>query len=105
MPVLAQHLLSAALRVRWEDHPASDRDAVRRLSERVPGFDDAQYAEALNRAEDLNSQAYDLAAAWFAARGRPEAWPRVVDLGGLCPGFTWNDYEEAIEKNILWARK
>jgi hypothetical protein len=105
MSVLPEHLLSAALRVRWDDHPTSDRDAVHRLSERAPGFDDAQYVEALSRAAEMNSRAYDLAAAWFAAHGRPEAWPRVIDLGGLCPGFTVNDYEEAIDKNILWARK
>jgi len=53
----------------------------------------------------MDDEAYRLAAAWFASGGRPEMWPKVVDLGGRCPGFALSDYDEAIEKNILWARK
>jgi hypothetical protein len=104
MQILDIKLLSAALRVKW-DHHAHDRGALRLLRERVPGHDDGEYAEAFRLATAMDDEAYRLAAAWFASGGRPEMWPKVVDLGGRCPGFALSDYDEAIEKNILWARK
>jgi hypothetical protein len=105
MAMLPEQLLSAALRVRWDDHRTGDHDAIRRLAERAPGFDAQQYTEACRRAAELNDRAYDLAAAWFASGGSPRKWPSAVELERLCPGFTSVDYDEAIEKNILWARK
>jgi hypothetical protein len=104
MQPLDPELLSAALRVKW-DLNAGERDAVRLLRERAPGHDDPEYAEAFRLATEMEQEAYRLAATWFASGGRPEMWPRIVDLGGRCPGFTLSDYEEAIDKNILWARK
>jgi hypothetical protein len=102
MTMLRQELLSAALRVRWD---VGAQDALRVLAERAPGFDTRQYHEAVRRAAALDGRAYDLAAAWFASGGLPQRWPKPVELEGLCPGFARGDYEEAIDKNILWARK
>jgi hypothetical protein len=103
MHILDMKLLSAALHVRW--NPAGATDPVRLLRERAPGHDDSEYAEAFRLATEMDQEAYRLATAWFASGGRPEMWPRVVDLGSRCPGFSLGDYDEAIENNILWARK
>jgi hypothetical protein len=105
MSSLPQNLLSAALRVLWDGHASSEQQAMRLLSERAPGFDTEQYVEARRCARMLDREAYDLAAAWFASRGRPEKWPSVHDLRRAFPGSDESDYDEAIEKNILWARK
>jgi len=97
-------LLSAALRVKWERGRVGTAYAAKLLAERVPGFTSAQYAEAGRLAAVLNGAAYELAAAWFASKGQAPM-PTPEDLKCLCPGFSPMDYEEAIQKNILWARK
>ena len=69
MSALPEKLLSAALRVKWETGHSGDQRAVELLAVWVPGFTAEQYAEASRRAAELDSAAYDLAAAWFASRG------------------------------------
>jgi hypothetical protein len=70
MSALPQKLLSTALRVKWESGHSQDRRAVELLAERVPGFTAEMYAEANRRAAELDSLAYQLAAAWFARQGQ-----------------------------------
>jgi len=104
MPSLPQKLLSAGLHVLWESGHSEDQRAVELLAERVPGFSDEQYAAASRLAAALDRTAYDLAAAWFASRGKG-AYPTVDQLEQRYPGFSGTDYAEAITNNILWARK
>ena len=92
--------LFTALRIEW---PALDR-AVEFLAERAPGFTAEQYAEAHRCAVELDGLPWQLADAWFDSRGQGP-YPTVEELRAKCPGFADSDYEEAIEKNILWARK
>jgi hypothetical protein len=102
--MLPARLLGAALRVKWEHGHAGDEEAVRLLSERAPGYRAEEYAEAGRLAAVLDGAAYELAAAWFAGRGQAPM-PTPEELECLCPGFATTDYAEAIQKNILWARK
>jgi hypothetical protein len=104
MSALPQKLLSAALRVKWETGHSDDARAVALLAERVPGFTAEQYAEASRRSAELDSAAYDLAAAWFATRGQG-IYPTVEALEARCPGFSGTDYAEAVGNNVTWARK
>jgi hypothetical protein len=104
MSELPQRLLSAALRVNWETGHSQDQRAVELLAERVPGFTTEQYAEAGHRAAELDATGYELAAAWFATRGRGP-YPTVDALESRCPGFCGTDYAEAVHNNIIWARK
>jgi hypothetical protein len=104
MSLLPAALLGAALRVKWEHGRAGDEQAIQLLAERVPGFNAGQYAEAGRLASVLDGAAYELAAAWFASRGQAPM-PRSQELECLCPGFARADYIEAMQKNILWARK
>ena len=97
-------LLGAALHVKWEHGHAGNEQAVRLLAKRFPGFSAEQYAEAGRLAAVLDGAAYELAAAWFASQGRAPM-PTTDELQCLCPGFRAEDYVEAIQKNILWARK
>jgi hypothetical protein len=60
--------------------------------------------EAWRLAAVLDGAVHELAAAWFASNGQAPM-PTPEDLKCLCPGFGAMDYEEAIQKNILWARK
>ena len=104
MSVLTDKLLGAALRVMWETGHSQDQRAVELLAERVPGFTAEQYAEASRRSAELNSAAYNLAAAWFASRGQGP-YPSVEALEAQCPGFSSADYSDAVSKNVTWARK
>jgi hypothetical protein len=104
MSSLSQKLLSAGLHVKWESGHSEDRRAVELLAERVPGFSDEQYVAASRLAAVLDRTAYELAAAWFASRGKGP-YPTVDELEERCPGFSGTDYAEAISNNILWARK
>ena len=70
----------------------------------VPGFSAEQYAAASRLSAALDRTAYDLAAAWFASRGKGP-YPTVDELEERCPGFSGTDYAEAISNNILWRRK
>jgi hypothetical protein len=99
-----QKLLSAALAVLWERGQAENEQAVRLLAERVPGFSDEQYLQASTSAREMSHVAYELAAAWFASRGKAPQ-PRADDVADRCPGFHVDDYIEAIQNNLLWARK
>jgi hypothetical protein len=102
--MLPTGLLGAALRVKWEHGHAGDEQAVQLLAERSPGFDVGEYAEATRLAAVLDGAAYELAAEWFASLGQAPM-PTPEELECLCPGFAAADYAEAIQKNILWARK
>jgi hypothetical protein len=102
MQGLPQELLSAALHVKWEHGHSEDERAVEVIALRVPGFSPDQYSEASRPAAALDSAAYKLAAAWFAGQG---VGPTMVELKARYPGFSWDDYGEAVENNILWARK
>jgi hypothetical protein len=104
MSALPQKLLSVALRVKWETGHSQDQRAVELLAERVPGLNAEQYAEASRRAAELDSAAYDLAAAWFATRGQGP-YPTGDALEARCPGFSGADYAEAVRSNVTWARK
>jgi hypothetical protein len=104
MSALPQKLLSRALQVKWEIGHAQDQQAVELLAERIPGFTAGEYAEASRRAAELDSAAYDLAAAWFVTRGRGP-YPTVDALEARCPGFSGTDYAEAVGNNVTWARK
>jgi hypothetical protein len=104
MESLPAELLGGALRVKWETGHSGDDRAVELLRERIPGFSARQYAEAGRLAAVLDGAAYELAADWFASRGKAEM-PTSEELECLCPGFAAADYGEAIQKNILWARK
>jgi hypothetical protein len=74
------------------------------LAERAPGFSNEEYAAASRLAAAMSRTAYDLAAAWFASRGKAQ-YPTVSELEHRCPGFSGTDYAEAITNNVLWARK
>jgi hypothetical protein len=52
----------------------------------------------------MDAAAYELAAAWFARRGKGQG-PTVEAFQARYPGFSWVDYAEAVDNNILWARK
>src|SRR5262245_36128364 len=104
MSSLPQKLLSAGLHVLWESGHSDDQRAVELLAERAPGFSDEQYGVASRLAAALDRTAYDLAAAWFASRGKGP-YPTVDELEERCPGFSGTDYAEAINHNTLWARK
>jgi hypothetical protein len=102
--MLPAALLGAALRVKWEIGRADQDRAARLLAQRVPGFSADQYAEAMRLAAVLDGAAYELAAAWFAERGE-KPMPTSAELECLCPGFGAADYTEAIQKNVVWARR
>jgi hypothetical protein len=104
MKPLPQQLLSAALHVKWEHGHSEDQRAVELIAERVPGCSVEQYGEASRLAAALDSAAYQLAAAWFASKGKGPG-PTMADLEARYPGFSWDDYGEAVNNNILWARK
>ena len=105
MEPLPHNLLSAALHVIWEHGHSEDERAVELIAKRVPGFSAEQCAAASRLAAVLNRTAYDLAAAWFASRGKKGLYPTVDALEERCPGFSGTDYAEAISNNVLWARK
>ena len=52
----------------------------------------------------MDAAAYELAAAWFASQGKGQGLTVEV-LQAHYPGFSWADYAEAVDNNILWARK
>ena len=104
MQQLPEELLSAALHVKWEQGHSEDQRAVESIAQRVPGFSAEQYGEASRLAAALDAAAYKLAAAWFASQGKgPE--PTMAGLKARYPGFSWDDYGEVVNNNILWARK
>jgi hypothetical protein len=103
MPQLPQKLLSLALHVRWEVGAVGDKRAVRILTERMPGLDDESYTEALERAKAMDEAAWRLADAWHASKG---SVPISLDeLSSSHPGFSAEDYQEAMSNNLLWASK
>jgi hypothetical protein len=104
MSSFPESLLSEALRIKWEHGHAGNSEAARLLSDRLPGYSAAEYAEAGRRAAVLDGAAYELAADWFAGKG-DAAMPTAENLECLCPGFTPAAYAEAIRNNLLWARK
>jgi hypothetical protein len=99
-----QALLGAALRLRWERGALGEGEAARLLAEYAPGLPRRAYAAAWGRVAILDGVAYDLAANWFAGKGRA-AMPTAAELECLCPGFAPADYAEAVRNNILWARR
>jgi hypothetical protein len=103
MSQLVQALLSAALRVKWEQGYLGDRHGLRLLAERMPGFSAEDYAAAYSRAEVLNATAWRMADEWHASRAK--AVVTTETLAAACPGFADADYVEAISKNLTWARK
>jgi len=60
--------------------------------------------EASRLAAALDAAAYELAAVWFASQGKGPR-PTVADLESRFPGFSRDDYAEAVNNYILWARK
>jgi hypothetical protein len=72
MQLLSEKLLSAALHVLWEQGHSADRRAVELIAQRVRGFSAEQYGEASELAAAMDAAAYDLAAAWFASKGKGE---------------------------------
>ena len=104
MELLPEKLLSAALHVKWEHGYSADQRAVELIAQRVPGFSAEQYLEASKLAAAMDAAAYELAAAWFARQGKGPG-PTVDALQAGYPGFSWTDYAEAVDNNILWARK
>jgi hypothetical protein len=103
MSQLPQTLLSAALRVQWEQGHLGERHALRLLAERVPGFREDEYAVAYRYAETLDATAWQMAEEWQASRGQAIVTQEV--LAEACPGFADSDYAEALSKNLTWARK
>lgn len=104
MEPLPQELLSAALHVRWEHGHSEDERAVELIAQRVSGFSAEQYAEASRLAAALDREAAELAVGWFAQEGQGPG----LSMAGLReshPGFSWDDYGEAVNNNVLWARK
>jgi hypothetical protein len=61
MSQVPQTLLSAALRVKWEQGYLGERNALRLLGERVPGHGAEEYAEAYSLAEALDATAWRMA--------------------------------------------
>ena len=104
MEPLPQNLLSAALHVKWEHGHSEDQRAVELIAQRQPGFTVKQYAQATRLAAALDAAAYELAAAWFASHGKGSR-PAVAEVESRFLGFSRDDYVEAVENNILWARK
>ena len=104
MELRPEKLLSAALHVKWEHGHSADQRAVELIAQRVPGFSAEQYGEASKLAAAMDAAAYELAAAWFASQGKGKG-PTVEALQARYPGFSWADYAEAVDNNILWARK
>jgi hypothetical protein len=104
MSSLPQELLSVALRVKWEHGHSADQRAVELIAKRLPAFSAEQHVEASQFAAALDGAAYDLAAAWFARRGTGP-FPTVEELEARCPGFSWQDYADAVHNNLTWARK
>jgi hypothetical protein len=104
MASLPQKLLSAALRVLWEHGRSGDQRAAELIAQRAPGFSAGQCAEASRLAAALDRSAYELAAAWFASRGEGPG-PTTDELQARHPGFSWEDYAEAVSNNIPWARR
>jgi hypothetical protein len=102
MESLPQELLSAALHVKWERGHSEDQRAVELIGQQVPGYSAEQYGEASRLAAALDAAACELAVAWFAGNG---PGPTMAELQARFPGFSWDDYGEAVENNILWARK
>lgn len=104
MSPLPQKLLSAALHVKWDHGRSEDATAVELITARVSGVSPEECAEASRLAAALDQAAYALADAWHATRGAGP-WPSAAELEAAHPGFAWDDYLEAVHKNILWARK
>jgi len=104
MELLPEELLSAALHVKWEHGRSADQRAIELIAQRVAGFSAKQYGEATKLAAAMDAAAYELAAAWFARQGKGQG-PTVEVLQASYPGFFWTDYAEAVDNNILWARK
>ncbi|CAN5344717.1 hypothetical protein BH10PLA2_BH10PLA2_20290 [soil metagenome] len=104
MPHSTQKLLGAALRAIWETGHSFGQKAIESLTERVPGASAAEYADACLRAAELDAAAFALADAWFDNRGKGP-YPSVSELRARLPGFDDADYVEAINKNVIWARK
>jgi hypothetical protein len=96
-------LLSSALRVKWEVGHTGEKQSLRALAERRPGLDAESYAQAYARATALDEAAWRLADAWHASKG--SAPISVDDLSTAHPGFSTEDYEQAISNNLLWASK
>ncbi len=104
MEPLPQELLSAALHVKWEHGHSEDKRAAELIAKRVSGFSAEQYDEASRLAAAMDWEAGDLAVAWFDQGGQgPEL--SMAGLKDRHPGFSWEDYGEAVNNNILWARK
>lgn len=103
MRALPTELLSAALQAHWDSSFRGEAEALRLLRARVSGATEAELAEALRRAIELDRTAARLANEWFDSRGRE----RIDDdeLPTLCPGFLPQDYGEAWNKNVMSARK
>ena len=104
MSSISSELLGAALRMKWDHGLVGTERGIQLLAERVPGFTASQYAEAGRLAAVLDGSAYELASAWFASQGQAPM-PTSKELESLCPGFARADYVDAIQNNILWARK
>jgi hypothetical protein len=104
MELLPQELLSAALHVKWEHGHSEDERAVELIAQRVSGFSAEQYAEASRLAAALDREAAELAVAWFA-QGRQGPGLSMAGLRESHPGFSWDDYGEAVNNHVLWARK
>jgi hypothetical protein len=104
MHQLPQNLLSAALHVKWEHGHSEDQRATDLIAQRVPGFTTEQYGEASRLAAALDQEAGELAADWFANVGEGTELS-MAELHVRHPGFSWDDYGEAVNNHILWARK
>jgi hypothetical protein len=104
MEPLPQELLSAALHVRWETGHSEDDRAIELIAQRVSGFTAEQYAEASRRAAALDREAASLAVGWFI-QGEQGPGLSMEGLKENHPGFSWDDYGEAVNNNVLWARK
>ncbi len=101
MQPLPQPLLSFALRVVLEhefDTPAEGVQPI--LAHQAPGYRAEQYAEALERAKELNSVTGRMVNASHAAKG-PE--PKPNELAKLCPGFSTTDYLDVIQHHT-WTK-
>ncbi len=104
MGPLPQKLLSTPLRVKWDHGHAGAARAAVVIADTAPGVRPEPYAEASRRAGEMDGSAFGLADAWFVSQGKG-LWPSAAELETRRPGFAWDDYGEAVNKNILWARK
>ena len=104
MNELPQALLTSALHLKWDGMILDPSIGADHLAARLPGYSPEQYAAAIERAVQFDNAVYDRASAWFANQGQ-EAWPDRTDLEREFPGFAHEDYYEAVNNNILWARK